>query len=220
MKRILVINGSPRPAGNTSFLLKSFIGGAEKNNAKVDLIDSHHINLKYCNGCLRCNLIKRCSISDDEWSELSKKILDSDVLVFASPVYFHHLTAPVKKILDRFRSFVKVQITEQSLEHIPWQEWDKDFVLLLSMGSSSNEDAKPIIDLFKYMTEILGPKNRMHVITATRLGVIKQISLNKEELKVLYKKIELPEEFAEEDYLKNNRILEDCFQLGEKLSAI
>ena len=60
----------------------------------------------------------------------------------------------------------------------------------------------------------------MHVITATRLGVIKQISLNKEELKVLYKKIELPEEFAEEDYLKNNRILEDCFQLGEKLSAI
>ena len=220
MKNILAINGSPRPLGNTSFLLKSFTDGAKKNNAKIDLIDSHHINLKYCNGCLRCNLIKRCSVSDDEWPELSKKILDSDVLVFASPVYFHHLTSPVKKILDRFRSFVKIQITEQSLEHIPWQEWDKDFVLLLSMGSSSDEDAKPIIDLFKFMTEILGPKNRLHVITATRLAVIKQISMEEEELKVLYGKLDIPEELAENDHNKNNQILEECFKLGEKLSAI
>ena len=219
MKNILAINGSPRPTGNTSFLLSSFLAGAAKNNVQIDQIDSHHINLKYCNGCLRCNLIKRCSISDDEWAELSKKILDSDVLVFASPVYFHHLTSPVKKILDRFRSFVKIQITEQSLEHIPWQEWDKDFVLLLSMGSSSDEDAKPIIDLFKFMTEILGPKNRLHVITATRLAVIKQISLNENELQTLYDKLGLPEKFVKNDCIKNNQILEECFKLGEKLSS-
>ena len=218
MKKILAFNGSARKQGNTSFLLDNFLKGVEKNTKSYETVEAHQINLDYCTGCLRCNLIKRCAIRGDEWNGLSEKILESDVLVFASPIYFHHVSAQLKKIIDRFRSFVHVQITESGLKHTPHSEWNKDFVLLLSLGSSNNIDAKPLFELFEFMVQIMGPKNRLHVITATRLGVSKQVVKTPEELSVLYPKLGLPQHLVEEDFIKNQKILQDCFDLGEKLS--
>jgi multimeric flavodoxin WrbA len=219
MKRILAINGSPRSAGNTSFMLNSFLSGARQQESEIEVIDAHHIQLDYCNGCLRCNLIKRCSISTDSWPDLSQKILDSDILVFASPIYFHHVSASVKKILDRFRSFFNVVITEQSLKHQPWQEWNKDFVLLLSMGSSDDEDAKPVINLFEYMIKILGVNNRLHVITGNRLAVIKQVGFSKDELEKLYIKLNLSAELAAKDSQINRELLNKCQTLGKTITS-
>ena len=218
MKKIVAFNGSARKNGNTQFLLNSFLEGAEKSGAEYNKIDAHEINLDYCNGCLRCNLIKRCSIRGDEWNDLSAKILDSDVLVFATPIYFHHVSGQLKKIIDRFRSFVHVQITESGLKHTPHVEWNKDFVLLLSLGSSSDKDAGPVIELFRYMVKILGSKNRLHIITATRLGVTKQVIKTEDELADLYPKLGLSQNLVEGDFLKNQQTLTECFELGEKLS--
>ncbi len=218
MKKVLVLDGSMRNNGNTSILVENFIKGVEKNTNQIDRFFAKDLNLEYCNGCLRCNLIKRCSISGDEWPDLSQKILDADVLVFVSPIYFHYVTAALKKIIDRFRSFVHVQITESGVDHTPIVEWKKDFVLLLSMGSSDAIDAQPVIDLFEYMKEVLGEQNRLHVIKATRLAVIKQVQKTEEELKELYPKLKLDESLAEADFIKNREILKECFDLGKNLT--
>jgi NAD(P)H-dependent FMN reductase len=217
MKKILILDGSTRKQGNTSSLVKQFADGA-KNNASIEHILAKDLNIDYCNGCLRCNLIKRCSISGDDWNDLAAKILEADVLVFASPIYFHYVSAPLKLIIDRFRSFVHVQITEEGVKHTPWVKWEKDFVLLLSMGSSNAIDAQPVIDLFEYMKEVMGDNNRLHVIKATRLAVIKQITKSKEELIELYPKLKIREDLVEGDFLRNKTLLKDCFELGDKLS--
>src|SRR4030042_252454 len=161
---ILAFHGSPRKRGNSSHLLYEFLRGAQDNQAQFGEIFAGETNVINCKGCLRCNLIKRCAIKGDEWEALRIKILNADVLAFASPVYFHHLTAPLKKILDRFRSFMHVQITEGGLNHKAWQKWKKNFVLLLSLGSPDTTDAKPIIDLFTFLTAALGPGNQLHTI--------------------------------------------------------
>ncbi len=218
MKKVLVLDGSTRKLGNTSVLLQHFIDGAKNNSVNIEQVQAKDIEIKYCNGCLRCNLIKRCSIRDDDWGDLSQKIDEADVLVFASPIYFHYVTAPLKNIIDRFRSFVHVQITETGLIHTPFKEWNKDFVLLLSMGSSDDSDARPVIDLFEYMKEVLGDKNRLHVIKATRLAVIKQVQKTEEELKELYPKLKLDKSLAEADFIKNQEILKECFDLGKALA--
>lgn len=218
MKKVLVLDGSTRKMGNTSILTESFLEGAKRNASYTNQLLVKDLNIKYCNGCLRCNLIKRCSIRDDDWTDLSTKIDEADILVFASPVYFHYVSAPLKNIIDRFRSFVHVQITETGLIHTPWKNWNKDFVLLLSMGSSDDSDAQPVIDLLEYMKEVLGENNRLHVIKATRLAVIKQVQKTEDELKELYPKLMLNENLAKADYLKNQEILKDCFDLGNKLT--
>lgn len=219
MKKILAFNGSARKFGNTWYLLQAFQKGVEKSGGCFEVIEAHKVNLEYCTGCLRCNLIKRCSIRDDQWNEMSNKILESDVLVFATPIYFHHVSAQLKKVIDRFRSFVHVQITETGLKHTPHTEWNKDFVLLLSLGSSSDEDAQPVIELFRYFVNMLGLQNRLHIITATRLGVVKQVVKTEEELSELYKKLGLSESLVEGDFEKNQEILKKCKEFGKKLSV-
>jgi putative NADPH-quinone reductase len=163
-------------------------------------------------------MLRRCSISDDDWPALSSKILDADVLVFATPVYFHHVPAPMKAMLDRFRSFIHVQITETGLQHTPWHSWNKDFVLILCMGSSDAVDADPVIDLFRFMTSILGENNRLHIITATRLAVVKQVIKSEEELRALYKKMSLSPKLASGDFARNQELLKTCRGLGAKIN--
>lgn len=214
----MAFNGSARKNGNTFHLLESFLEGVNSTDSEIEKLNAHEINLDYCTGCLRCNLIKRCSLRGDDWNEISSSVLESDVLVFASPVYFHHVSAQLKTVLDRFRSFVKVQISEVGLIHTPHTTWNKDFVLLLSLGSSNKADAQPVIDLFKFMIDILGPDNKLHIITATRLGVTKQVIKSKEELLRLYPKLGLSNLLIENDYEKNQNILKQCFELGKMLS--
>jgi hypothetical protein len=69
------------------------------------------------------------------------------------------------------------------------------------------------------MTSILGSENRLHVITATRLAVAKQVVKTKDELCALYEKLKLPVKLAREDYLKNRKSLDECYRLGQELSS-
>lgn len=218
MKKVLVLNGSPRKTGNTSHLIASFINGASGQTDEIEQYKIDELNIKPCTGCLRCNLLKKCSIRDDDWEMISAKILASDVLVFGSPVYFHHVTAPLKMLLDRFRSFVHVQITEKGLIHTPHTEWTKDIVLLLAMGSSDENDSQPVIDLFSFLKKILGENIKLHIISGTRLAVSNHIVKTEEELKSLYGKLGLPEHLAAIDAKRNETLLKSCNELGRELT--
>jgi multimeric flavodoxin WrbA len=213
---ILAINGSPRRRGNTSLLLNEFLRGARQADHHCEEIIAEDITLKYCKGCLRCNVLKRCSISGDDWEELSKKILEANTIVFASPVYFHHLTAPLKKILDRFRSFINVQLTESGLKHTPYHQWNKQFILLLSLGSSDDQDAQPIIDLFTFISSILGKGNQLSWIIGKRLAVAGQVVMSEEKLAGLYPKLGLPLSLSKEDYKRNQLLLQTCYEWGNR----
>lgn len=215
--RILAFNGSPRRRGNSSLLLSELIRGAKEAGAAVEEIIAEQIDMKFCQGCLRCNLIKRCAIENDDWPELSEKILNANSLVFASPIYFHHVSAPLKRIIDRFRSFVQVRITETGLKYTPWHQWKKQFVLILSQGSPDKKESSPVLDLFGFITKILGQGNILTSIIGTRLAISNQISYSKEKLAELYPKLELPVHLVESDYNRNQQLLKKCFEHGKKL---
>jgi putative NADPH-quinone reductase len=218
MKSLVSFAGSPRKTSNSGFMLDHFLDGISQEHVQIHTFDVNAIDLKSCTGCLRCNLLKYCSLRDDDWKELNQKILEADVLVFASPVYFHHLTSDLKRLIDRFRSFIHIQLTKDGLIHSPHQQWEKDFVLLLSMGSPDEREAQPLIDLFEFIIGSLGHKNKLHVIKATGLVGGNQISKTKDELKTLYEKLKLPLDLVDKDYHKNRKVLEKCYALGQSLS--
>jgi multimeric flavodoxin WrbA len=216
--KMLAFAGSPRTSGNSRLMLDRFVKGAAKNQVTTEVVYPHQLNIKPCTGCLRCNILKKCSLREDDWGELSKKILASDLLVVATPVYFHHLPGPMKLIIDRFRSFIHVQITETGLIHTPYESWNKQFVLLLSMGSSDDRDAEPIIELFRFMTSILGSGNSLHLLKATRLAVAGQVIRKPEQLEVLYEKMKLPPRLAAQDERHNRELLDNVENLGFSLT--
>jgi len=189
----------------------------QDEGGSLEMIYAGNCNVKPCRGCLRCNLIKRCALPNDDWPALSEKILAADVLVFAGPIYFHHVAAPLKMILDRFRSFMNVRITEQGLVHTPWHLWKKHFILLLTMGSPTDEDARPVVDLFEYITGVLGPVNRLSVLSATGLALAGQIQMSSERLSQAYENLGLDTKRSEGDYVRNQGFLDRARELGRSV---
>jgi putative NADPH-quinone reductase len=180
----------------------------------METVDVQASTLKACRGCLRCNVMQRCVLKNDDWPVLSEKILAADVLVFAGPIYFHHVAAPLKMLLDRFRSFMNVSITEQGLVHTPFHTWQKHFVLLLTMGAPADEDARPVVELFEYITRVLGPANRLSVVAATKLAFAGQISMDAGRLRDTYARLGLDPGQAEEDSARNQDFLNRARELG------
>ena len=214
---VLAFTSSPRPNANSTALLQSFESGLQAAGGSMETADAQHCTMKPCRGCLRCNLIKRCALKNDDWLVLSEKVLAADVLVFAAPIYFHHVPAPLKMMLDRFRSFMQVRLTEQGLVHTPWHEWKKHFVLLLTMGAPTDEDARPVVELFEYITSVLGSANKLSVVSATGLALARQITMDAGQLSVAYEKLGLDPGKSDKDYVRNCGFLSDAQELGRNV---
>ncbi len=217
--KILALKGSPRARGNSTIMLNNFIRGCEESGFDINIFGPDDLNIFPCRGCLRCNLLKRCSIRGDDWQELSDLIIQSDIVAISSPVYFFNFPSELKKIIDRFRSFIEVRITENGLIHTPWTEWSKKFVVFLSMGSPDPNEGKSIADTMKFIVGELGDKNEIFIYNGTRLAVSGQIEFPLKKLENLYKKLAIPKELAGTDSEKNRILLKDIYNLGKKISS-
>ena len=221
--KITAFTGSPRNNGNSSAILKAFLEGCrsvcdEDDKSETEVIRTEELNLKPCRGCLMCNALKRCAIRGDDWNELSAKIEASDILAFSTPIYFHHTTSSMKRMIDRFRSFIHVKITEDGLIHKPHKPWAKKIFLFTAHGSSDVADAEPLNTLFGFINKTLGEKNYFYKLNAVRLAVAGQIEFSEKRLYEIYKRLELPESLVHEDFLKKQSLPRESPENGNSCS--
>lgn len=101
MKKILVVLGGGRPAGNTRQLADAFVKGAAESGHDVDLISLNKIQVNGCTGCNACRFGKAC-VQKDGFHDLIPKIKGSDLIVFASPLYFWTISSKIKAFIERF----------------------------------------------------------------------------------------------------------------------
>ena len=100
-KNILILSGSPRRGGNSDMLCDEFMRGALEAGNSVEKIFVRSKKIAYCNACYYCKTHEGvCAIKDD-MSELMQKMIDCDVMVLASPVYFYSVDAQLKAVIDR-----------------------------------------------------------------------------------------------------------------------
>jgi len=98
--KVLGIFGSPRRGGNTELLLEEALKGAEAGGADVErlfLVDFTIIPCKECHGCDQTG---ECVILDD-MQKIYPKLLEADVIILASPIFFYGVTAWAKALIDR-----------------------------------------------------------------------------------------------------------------------
>lgn len=101
--KAVVLNGSPRINGNTNHLLKYFIDGFKAAAGEIEIINTVNINIRPCNGCLKCEETGTCIIRD-YMDEIYSKVDQADVIVLSSPVYFASFSAQLKTVIDRFQA--------------------------------------------------------------------------------------------------------------------
>ena len=99
-KKVLILSGSPRKNGNSDLLCEEFMRGAAESGHRVEKIRVAEKNIGFCRACYACKETGVCVIRDD-MAEVLQKMIDADVLVLASPVYFYSIDAQLKVVIDR-----------------------------------------------------------------------------------------------------------------------
>lgn len=99
-KKVLVIETSPRANSNSDALAERIAAGAAEAGHDVTVISLKDKQINYCKGCLACLKLGHCVIADDA-VEIAAQMKESDVLVFATPIYYYEMCGQMKTLLDR-----------------------------------------------------------------------------------------------------------------------
>ena len=102
--KIILLEGSPNRHGSSNMLAEHFKRGAEETGHSVEIIDTAHADIHPCTGCIHCGYEGPC-VQKDDVENIRKKILDADMLVFVTPLYYYGMSAQLKTMIDRFCAF-------------------------------------------------------------------------------------------------------------------
>jgi multimeric flavodoxin WrbA len=102
---VIAVNGSPRKDWNTGTLLRNALQGAESVGAGTKLVHLYDLTYKGCTSCFSCKRKGNtcgglCNVRDDLRGVLAE-VLESDVLLLGSPVYFGDVTGEMRSFLER-----------------------------------------------------------------------------------------------------------------------
>jgi hypothetical protein len=154
--KVVAIYGSPRRGGNTDALLNRFIEGIQ-NCARfsagggpllhIEKIIVSNLKISSCRECRHCSIDGECIIKD-EMQQIYPKMIDCDLLVIASPVFFTSVSGYLKSFIDRFQRFwaLKYELGKNIIS-----KTDRKGILLSCAGSKPPD----IFDCTKKITRAL-----------------------------------------------------------------
>jgi multimeric flavodoxin WrbA len=99
-KRVLILSSSPRKGGNSDTLCDEFLKGAVASGHTAEKVFLGDSDLHFCTGCGACFRKANCPQKDD-MPGLLDKMIEAEVIVMATPVYFYSMSAQMKVLIDR-----------------------------------------------------------------------------------------------------------------------
>ena len=98
--KVLMINGSPRPDGNTSIALAEMEKTLAEEGVEVETVQVGNKDIRGCIACSKCAELGKC-VFDDLVNEVAPKLAEADGLVVGTPVYYGSANATPIAFLDR-----------------------------------------------------------------------------------------------------------------------
>lgn len=165
MKKVIAFAGSPRIGGNSDTLLDEWLRGAKEAGAKIEKVYLDQLKISPCRGCDACRTPQAtgCFVRDD-MQPIYQQLLDADLWVLATPIYWWGPSAQLKLMVDRWYGMMKQHRAAMA---------QKELVLLITMGDEDLETAQPTIDMFTQACSYL--KIKLHtpiVVSAHKKGEI------------------------------------------------
>ena len=146
-KKVLILSGSPRKGGNSDILCDEFLRGAREAGHQVEKVRPTEKKIAPCLGCYYCASHGGECVRRDDMADLLQQMIDADVIVLASPVYFYSINAQLKAVIDRFYANNEVLMG------------GKKAVLITAMADTEMDSALAANEMFRQMTGYLGWEN-------------------------------------------------------------
>ena len=139
-------------------LCDEFMRGAKENGNEVEKIRVSEMQIGYCRACYACESTGKCAIKDD-MAEVLQKMIDADVIVLASPVYFYSIDAQLKALIDRtVARWLEVK--------------DKEFYFIMTAADHEAEAMETTLACFRGYADCVNGAKEMGVVYAA--GVYKK----------------------------------------------
>lgn len=163
IKKVLIISASPRKNGNSDILCDRFAQGAKESGHQTEKVFIASKNIGYCRGCGVCNKTHKC-VQKDDMAEILDKMVNADVIVLATPVYFYTMDGQMKTFIDR----TVPRYTEIS---------DKDFYFIMTAADTEKSSLTRTLEAFRGFTEDCLPGSNeagvIYGVGAWNIGEIK-----------------------------------------------
>jgi multimeric flavodoxin WrbA len=110
--KIVILDGTHNKSGMTLKLVNKFLEGIKtaKSEVEIKIYDLLNENISFCQGCGKCTEDKdpvnaKCIIND-ACNDIKLAALNSDLVVFASPIYEYCVSSVMKRFLERCLTLV------------------------------------------------------------------------------------------------------------------
>ena len=147
----MIINGSPRQNGNTSFQLRHIAQVLSRLNVETSRIELYAKNISPCDDCRQCKKEPFICPVEDDMQDIYTGLDSSDGIVFGSPIYWYSVTAPMKALIDRLRPY-----------YVNKKLARKNAIVVLSAGSGEG-DCDLTIEMFERIFKTLGMNLLGHI---------------------------------------------------------
>jgi multimeric flavodoxin WrbA len=140
--KVLALSSSPRPQSNSTFLLNTVLDEVRRSGKhSVEQIDVAKLQIAPCRACESCHTDGVCIIRDD-MDKVMPAILNADVILMSTPLYWWSISAQLKLVIDRMFPIP------------PGAMKDKKLVLIMTGGSGTGNIAyKSTFDTFAAICE-------------------------------------------------------------------
>lgn len=150
--KIVVLTGSPRRNGNTNYLADRFIAGAQEKGHEMFRFDCAAHKVNGCRACNHCGMDGDCVLKDD-FSIVRPYLLEADMVVFVTPMYYFGFSAQIKSVIDRFYAI------NGRIKGAP-----KKTAFLMAYANSAYKDAEAMRVHYSTLADYLGWKDMGMVI--------------------------------------------------------
>jgi multimeric flavodoxin WrbA len=165
--KVVAIAGSPRPEGNSTYLLEQALEVISSRGIETEKIILNQYMITPCHGHEDCHELKKCRTQDDvPW--ILEKLIKADGLIFASPVYFWSISAQIKTLLDRTFFLFTHDIQPEA----------RCYGFIAVQGSEGA--AKAIQEMKKFMGRPGGPSKKIFTLSGSAGGPGKHVKDNPE----------------------------------------
>ncbi len=166
--KAIAINGSPRKEWNTAQLLKEAVKGAESAGAETKLINLYDLTYKGCISCFGCKrkgaALCHCYLKDD-LSPILEEILQSDILLLGSPIYFGDVTGEMRSFLERL-AFITMSYDDYSAQ-IFQGRINSAFFFTMNAGETFKAHYEPMMKSTVSMLSKLGGSTECYAAANT-----------------------------------------------------
>ena len=144
MKKILILNGSPRKNGKTASLVNAFSEGARSVGNEVREMYIPGMKIGGCLACESCSRSKDGCVQHDDMDTIYEAYEWADVLVLASPMFWGSVSGQLKTAVDRLYGIQN---------KLGYGNHQREMVFIMTARGNYYEDA---LDFYHIFTQIMG----------------------------------------------------------------